>query len=176
MAHNALGRALYAPVFTSGTAARHGRANIARYTFLDPGAQDFFTDWDTAYASTAALLRAEAGRRPHDRALRELIGDLSTLSTTFRTVWASHDVRIHHDGTKKLHHPEAGRLELIYQSLTLPLHHRDGDGMTLYTAAPGSAAEDQLRLLGIWTAAPADHKSTHPTEAPQDSPPPATSG
>ncbi|GAA2897497.1 hypothetical protein GCM10020220_104160 [Nonomuraea rubra] len=31
---------------------------------------------------SAALLRAEAGREPHDRALRDLVGELSTLSTS----------------------------------------------------------------------------------------------
>lgn len=32
---------------------------------------------------------AEAGREPHDRALRDLIGELSTLSRDFRTLWAA---------------------------------------------------------------------------------------
>src|SRR3954451_17210150 len=37
---NALGRALYAPVFES----REQPANSARFTFLDPAAQDFYAD------------------------------------------------------------------------------------------------------------------------------------
>ncbi|MFE2937163.1 hypothetical protein [Streptomyces sp. NPDC059278] len=53
-------------------------------------------------AATVALLRAEAGREPHDRALRELIGKLSTRSSDFRTMWAAHDIRIRHQGIKHL--------------------------------------------------------------------------
>ncbi|MGW2158880.1 MmyB family transcriptional regulator [Nonomuraea sp. NPDC001699] len=32
-------------------------------------------------------MRAEAGREPHDRALRDLVGELATLSTEFRRQW-----------------------------------------------------------------------------------------
>ncbi|MET9849136.1 hypothetical protein ACFZC6_26005 [Streptomyces ossamyceticus] len=59
-----------------------------------------------------ALLRAEAGRDPHDRSLRELVGELSTPSPDFRAMWAAHDVRIRHEGVKRLRHPEVGGLEL----------------------------------------------------------------
>ncbi|WP_244190489.1 hypothetical protein [Streptomyces caeruleatus] len=120
IAHNALGRALHAPMFESPTVDERGRANFARYPFLDAGSQDFFVDWEAGAAATVALLRAEAGREPHDRALRELIGELSTVSADFRTMWAAHDVRIRHEGIKRLQHPEVGLLELTYQSLDLP--------------------------------------------------------
>lgn len=100
VASNALARALFAPLFGSEVAVERGRPNFARYWFLDRGAPDFVGDWDgDALNATVALLRAEAGRYPHDKALRELIGELSTVSTEFRTRWASHDVRIHHGGS-----------------------------------------------------------------------------
>ncbi|WP_435839033.1 MmyB family transcriptional regulator [Streptomyces asiaticus] len=41
-------------------------------------------------------------RRPRPRAL---IGELATLSPEFRTLWAAHNVRIRHDGVKRLRHP-----------------------------------------------------------------------
>ncbi|WP_328441838.1 helix-turn-helix domain-containing protein [Streptomyces sp. NBC_00444] len=105
IAHNALFRALHAPMFDSGTIDRRGCPNIARYLFLDPGSADLFVDWEAAAVATVALMRAEAGREPRDRALRELIGELSTFSTPFRTHWAAHHVRIRHDGIKRLQHP-----------------------------------------------------------------------
>jgi hypothetical protein len=40
LAANPLGRALYAPLFDSGEQP----ANSARFTFLDPAAQDFYID------------------------------------------------------------------------------------------------------------------------------------
>ncbi|MFG3151485.1 helix-turn-helix transcriptional regulator [Streptomyces sp. NPDC048219] len=152
MAHNALARAVHAPMFDSATTSEYGRANIARFHFLDPVARHFFVDWEAACHATVALLRAEAGREPHDRALRELIGELSTLSPEFRKQWAAHDVRIRHDGVKRLRHPEAGDLELTYQSLDLPLSNRALHDLTIYTAEPATRSEEQLRLLASWTA------------------------
>ncbi|MBE1577700.1 helix-turn-helix transcriptional regulator [Amycolatopsis roodepoortensis] len=152
IAGNPLGRALHSPLFDSTTTDKHGRPNVARYIFLDPGAQDFFVDWDAAAVATAALVRAEAGREPHDRALRDLIGELSTLSPDFRTLWAAHDVRIRHDGVKRLRHPEVGELELTYRSLDLPVSQRAVHDLTLYTAEPGSTSEDRLKLLASLAA------------------------
>ncbi|GAA2212538.1 helix-turn-helix transcriptional regulator [Nonomuraea monospora] len=149
---NALARALLAPVFDSPTTAQHGGANLARYVFLDPDSRRFFVDWDEAAVISAALLRAEAGREPHDRALRDLVGELSTLSTEFRGQWAAHDVRIRHDGGKRLWHPQVGDLELTYQSLDLPISSRTVYGLTVYTAEPGSTSEERLKLLASLAA------------------------
>lgn len=51
---------------------------------------------------------AEAGRDPHDRGLQELVGELSTRSQTFRTLWATRDVRTHGTGNKRFRHPVVG--------------------------------------------------------------------
>ncbi|GAA1031523.1 MULTISPECIES: helix-turn-helix transcriptional regulator [Amycolatopsis] len=152
VARNPLARALYAPMFDSATVDQRGRPNIARYIFLDPGAHYFFVDWDAAGNATAALLRAEAGREPRDRALRELVGELCTLSPEFREQWAAHDVLIRHDGVKRLHHPEVGRLELTFQSLDLPLSGPAKHDLITYTAEPGTESEDRLKLLASWAA------------------------
>ncbi|HEX5202805.1 MAG TPA: helix-turn-helix transcriptional regulator [Actinoplanes sp.] len=152
LAGNALARALHAPMFGSATIDQRGRPNIARYIFLDPGAHDFFADWDAAANATAALLRAEAGREPRDRALRDLVGELSTLSPEFRGRWAAHDVLIRHDGVKRLRHPDVGHLELTFQSLDLPLPGRAVHNLITYTAEPGSASEERLKVLASWVA------------------------
>ena len=152
VAGNALARALFAPMIDSATTDRRGRPNLARYIFLDLGAQDFFVDWDAAGSATAALLRAEVGRNPRDRALHELVGELSTLSPVFRGRWAAHDVLIRHDGVKRLQHPDVGHLELTFQSLDLPLSGRAVHELIIYTAEPGTPSEDRLNLLASWAA------------------------
>jgi hypothetical protein len=152
VAGNPLARALLAPMFDSATVDRRGRPNIARYVFLDLGARDFFVDWDAAGNATAALLRAEAGREPRDRALRELVGELSTLSPVFRDLWAAHDVLIRHDGIKRLRHPDVGHLELTFQDLDLPLPGRAVHNLITYTAEPGTASENRLAVLAGWAA------------------------
>ncbi|MDX5311806.1 MAG: helix-turn-helix transcriptional regulator [Rhodococcus sp. (in: high G+C Gram-positive bacteria)] len=159
LATNALGRALYSPLFTDDRRP----ANIARFQFLDPGAQDYFPDWDGAASVTVALLRAEAGRDPHNKDLRHLVGELSTLSEEFRTRWAAHDVRIHHAGSKQFNHPVVGTLDLVYHSLDLAADDDWILDLTIYTAEPATASEDRLKVLASWAAT---HLPAHPaTEA-----------
>ena len=160
LAANTLGRALYSPVLDDP----RWRANIARFQFLDARAKDFHPDWDGAANTTAAILRTEAGRDPHDKDLRELVGELSTLSEEFRTRWAAHDVRIHHDGTKTFHHPVVGALDLGYCTLDLPSADRSDLRLTIYTAVPGSASEDGLKLLASWATPSAAGQSTSAAE------------
>lgn len=148
---DALGRALHAAMFDSPT-ARGERANFARYHFLDPGSREFFLDWEGGAAATVDLLRAEAGRAPYDMELRELIGELSTVSEQFSAYWGSHDILIRHEGRKGLQHPAVGELELTYQSTEIPLAQRAWHDLTLCTAEPGTAHEERLRLLASWHA------------------------
>ena len=145
---NALGRALYAPVFDS----REQPANSARFTFLDPAAADFYPDWDRVATELVAHLRSEAGRNPYDRQLSDLIGELSTRSDEFRVRWAAHNVRFHRTGTKHIHHPVVGELELSYE--TLELSADDGLSVAVFTAEPGTASQQALDLLASWTATP----------------------
>lgn len=156
VATNALARALFAPMFNSETTDERGRPNFARFYFLDRCSHHFVTDWEGAVSITTALLRAEAGRYPNDKALRELIGELSTVSTEFRARWAAHNVRIHHGGVKSFHHPDAGLLELTYQPLDLPISTREAHSLTIYTAKPGTPDEDRLKLLASWAVTPAE--------------------
>lgn len=153
VASNPLGRALHAPMFASATAARRA-PNFARFHFLDPTSRDFFVDWDGGASATVALLRAEAGRNPTDKALRELVGELSTVSTEFRTLWAAHDVRSRHEGVKRLQHPVVGYLELTYQSVELANPTRAARSLNVYTAEPGTVHEHNLQLLASWSATP----------------------
>jgi transcriptional regulator with XRE-family HTH domain len=146
VAANRLGRALYAPVFDSPA----GPPNSARFAFLDPCAVDFYDDWDRTTRDLVAALRTEAGRSPHDRGLTELVGELSVRSERFRTLWAAHDVRLHRTGTKRLHHPVIGDLDLTYETMELP--GDPGLAIHVYAAEPASPSADGLGLLASWAA------------------------
>ncbi len=152
LATNRLGWALHSPMFDSPRRP----ANFARFQFLDPQAHDYYQDWEGAASITVALLRAEAGRRPHDAQLRALVGELSTVSEEFRTRWAAHDVRIHHNGAKQFRHPVVGAVALDYCTLDLPAEDRSDLRLTIYTAEPGSPSEDALKLLASWAATTVD--------------------
>ncbi|MGZ0147412.1 helix-turn-helix transcriptional regulator [Kribbella sp. WER1] len=146
LATNALGRVFYSPVIGEG-----GRTpNLARFQFLDPASRDFYPDWDLFAHMCVAIMRAEAGRDPHDRALQDVVGELSTQSETFRRLWGSHDVRTHGTGTKRFRHPEVGDLTLAYEELAVTAD--PGVILMLYTAEPGSASAEKLRLLASLAA------------------------
>lgn len=145
LATNALGAAVFSELYVQPQRP----ANFARFVFLDQRALAFYRDWDDGAQQTVALLRAEAGRSPHDRILSDLVGELSTRSDTFRSLWASHDVREHRTGIKSVTHPEVGHLELNYEAMALSSH--PGLALIAYSAEPGSASADGLRLLASWS-------------------------
>jgi transcriptional regulator with XRE-family HTH domain len=148
LATNALGRAFYSPVIGDG-----GRTpNLARFQFLDPAARDFYPDWDLFAEMCVAVMRAEAGRDPHDKGLQDLVGELSTQSETFRRLWGAHDVRTHGSGTKRFRHPVVGELTLAYEELAITAD--PGQVLLVYTAEPGSPSAERLRLLASWAAEP----------------------
>jgi hypothetical protein len=146
LAANRLGYALYSDMYIDPVRP----ANVARFVFLSPRARAFFPDWERAANDIVANLRTEAGRNPYDRGLSDLVGELSTRSQEFRTRWAAHNVRYHHSGRKRLHHPVVGDLELSYEVLALPAD--PGLSLVVYGAEPGSASQDGLRLLASWAA------------------------
>lgn len=144
VASNALGRALFAPLFESE------RPNIARFAFLDSRAPGFYLDWPMACSLTAATLRFEAGRDPLHEGLTALIGELSVRSPQFRRDWADHDVHEHRTGTKGYRHPVVGDLELQFDNLEAP--GEPGLQILTYTAEEGSPAAEKLVLLASWAA------------------------
>ncbi|HEX5994569.1 MAG TPA: hypothetical protein VFY84_05445 [Jiangellales bacterium] len=146
LAANHLGQALYSDVYSDPTSP----PNFARFAFLDSAAHRFYPDWDLAADIAVAILRTSAGRDPHDKALHDLVGELSTRSDEFRRRWSAHNVRIHGTGVKQFHHQVVGDLSLAYD--TVDLNAEPGLSMTIYAAEPGSPSEDALRLLASWVA------------------------
>lgn len=146
LATNDLGRAFYSPVIGSG-----GRTpNLARFQFLDPASRDFYPDWEVFAGMCVAIMRARAGHDPGNKAFQDLVGELSTRSETFRTLWAAHEVRTHGTGTKRFNHPVVGELTLVYEELAITAE--PGLVLMVYTAEPGSPSAERLQLLASWAA------------------------
>ncbi|GAA2335139.1 hypothetical protein SVIO_069050 [Streptomyces violaceusniger] len=82
----------------------------------------------------------------------------------FSTWWDSHRVQQCAHGDQRLHHPVVGDLTLHHESLALPA---DPDQeICLYSAEPGTASAEALRLLASWTA-PTETGRPLPTDARQ---------
>jgi transcriptional regulator with XRE-family HTH domain len=146
LAANGLGRAFYSQHFDSP----HQPVNSARFAFLDPRAPSFYVDWESVARDMVAVLHEAVGRDPLDRALSDLVGELSTRSEPFRSLWAAHNVRRHDTGVKSVHHPLVGEVTFTYNSMELLAD--PGLTMFIYTAEPGSSSEQALSLLASWTA------------------------
>jgi transcriptional regulator with XRE-family HTH domain len=154
LAANRLGRAFYSEHFDSP----YQPVNSARFAFLDPRAPEFYLDWEGVMRDLVAVLHAEAGRDPYDRDLSDLVGELSTRSETFRTLWAAHNVRRHDTGVKGIRHSLVGEITFTYESLELVAD--PGLTMFVYTVEPGSKSEEALNLLASWVATP-DQETAH---------------
>lgn len=159
LAANPLGRALYTQMYADPTCG----ANTARFAFLNPAARQFYRDWERVTHATVGALRIEAGKNPYDRELSNLIGELSTRSDAFRMMWGSHDVHVFREGTKRLHHPVVGDLELDHETMRLP--DESALSMAVYSAPAGTAAADGLKLLASWSATAAGHEHNADTES-----------
>ncbi|WP_324783639.1 helix-turn-helix transcriptional regulator [Streptomyces sp. H51] len=147
LAWNRLGHALLAGYLPpDAPAASAARPNLVRMLFLDERYRDLYPDRDEEARLAVASLRLAAGRRPGDRGLAELIGELSMRSAEFASLWARHPVRTCTSGVKHLRHPLVGAMSLAFENLCVP--GTAGQRLIAYTAEPGSPSEAALRLLG----------------------------
>ena len=143
LAVNHLGREFYAPMFASSAPA-----NVARFTYLDPRAKDFFADWGRTARECVAALRTQAGHDPFDRELSDLVGELSMGSKEFAEFWATHNVRFHRKAEKQFNHPLVGELTLHYERLVVAAD--PGLEMFVYVAEPGSQSEEGFKFLASY--------------------------
>jgi len=136
MARQLMGGWLEAPV---------NEHNLARFLFLAPEARDLHADWATMAEEAVATLRLYAGQYPHDPQLARLVGDLTIQSPEFARWWAAHDVRSRSHGIKTYRHPQVGDVTVHCEALDFP--GDDHQRLCIYTAEPGSASDQALRLL-----------------------------
>ncbi|MCP3753358.1 helix-turn-helix transcriptional regulator [Streptomyces sp. TBY4] len=119
--------------------------NIARHLFLEEGEHGLYADWEQCTLDVVGHLRLSAGKYPEDPGLAPLIGELAMGSERFRRLWARADVRARTHGRKAYRHPLVGPLDLHQENFALP--GESGMELLVLSAAPGTPAEDGLRLL-----------------------------
>jgi transcriptional regulator with XRE-family HTH domain len=123
--------------------------NLLRLRFLhgDRQAERFGETATHDFALEAAAdLRAATSKYPNDPAIAELVADLRAGSAEFAEIWSFHDVSRQQSMCQTIFHPEVGRIDVICEVLVVP--ERD-QRVILYTAEPGSASDQALRLLGV---------------------------
>ncbi|MFJ7998294.1 helix-turn-helix transcriptional regulator [Streptomyces sp. NPDC096310] len=124
--------------------------NLVRRAFLAQPARpallyDPFEAEEFARAA-ARRLRAAAARYPDDPEVATLVRDLLTGSAEFARLWDSHDVRAEPTLRKTVNNPLLGPITVNCDLLDIT--DRDQQ-VVIYTAEPGSPAEEALRLLSV---------------------------
>lgn len=119
--------------------------NLLRLMFLDESFQELFPNWADCARENVAYLRMDAGHHPDDPELAALVGELSVKSDEFRRWWAEHPVRRRASGTKLIHHPLLGPMELASEALRLS--DNPDQALVTYTAQPGTPSADAVRML-----------------------------
>ncbi|MBO8186532.1 helix-turn-helix domain-containing protein [Streptomyces spirodelae] len=125
--------------------------NAPLLVFRHPDSRTLHPGWEELAAETVAALRADCARYPcHPRA-KAVLTELLEGSPRFRELWEDHQVREKLSGRKRIHHPEAGELEVSYETFQLTVDHHQT--LCTYTVEPGSPSEAALRWLADRTPA-----------------------
>lgn len=146
LARNALLRAVLGRPLAPGS-------SFPRFLFLDPLARERIVNWADFASAAVAALRLEAGRRPHDRRLADLIDELRAADGDVARWWDDHAVRDYASVAKRIRHPDVGDLSFDIEIVSPP--HDPEQRLVVYTAAPDSATARLLPILASWNAAPA---------------------
>ncbi|MFE2754382.1 helix-turn-helix transcriptional regulator [Actinosynnema sp. NPDC059335] len=102
-------------------------------------------DWERQALDYIGMMRAAVATDPTHPRATAIVGELSIRSAEFRRLWARHEVRESVSGTKTFRVPEVGDITLDWD--TYPLPGSPGPVVLVFTAEPGSADADRLRLL-----------------------------
>jgi transcriptional regulator with XRE-family HTH domain len=113
--------------------------NILRLMFANPGVRAKQDDWNSMARFVVAAFRADAIRAGATSQVSQLVDELCQLSADFAAMWRDNDVRGHGEGTKRLHHPKLGLLELEYSAFSVD--GRSDLSMIVYN--PMTAAEEE---------------------------------
>lgn len=136
------------------TSRRTGPSRSIGYRwFTEPATRELHPPEDHEFYSRMYVsgLRGVLTLRGTDSRAARLAALLTQRSEEFRTLWEAHEVGIRPKDVKRYDHPAVGRLELNCQILQDPVQSHS---LLVYTAVPGSASQERLRLLSATAAHP----------------------
>ncbi|MFE2631492.1 helix-turn-helix transcriptional regulator [Streptomyces sp. NPDC059374] len=127
-----------------------GERNMPRILFTHPRARDVFPDRRLITSSTVYALRLNAARFGDVPEIDELVQELLQASAEFRALWNDQNVGALTRAFKVFVHPEAGRVELTYESFEV--RAAPGQELLVGSAEPGSRSAQALTYLASMAA------------------------
>lgn len=123
------------------------RSSVYRW-FTEPANRAVYPpeDHERQARSMVANLRAAHGTFGSQSRVGELVRILLAESAEFAEIWEQHEVRRRFEDHKTVVHPEVGRIDVDCQAL---FTEDQSQTLVILTPAPGSEAEDKLRLLSV---------------------------
>jgi transcriptional regulator with XRE-family HTH domain len=125
----------------------HARCTVYRW-FTEPASRQVYPadDHDLRGRVFVSQLRAAYAEDAASSGADALVEDLLERSPEFAQVWAAHEVGLPHGPEKRLFHPEVGVMTLQCQLL----HDAEqGQGLLVFTAAPGTEDAEKLALVSM---------------------------
>lgn len=137
------------------------KRNFVRLLFTEPAMRKLYpADWERVAHACVTQLWIEGAKCPGDAQLAELVGELSVADADFRRWWGAQHATALSVGRKTLRHPVVGDITLDWDSFTCVTDAEQQ--LVIWTAEPGTASHDNLRLLSAWTARPTAPASDAP--------------
>ena len=118
--------------------------NILRLMFSNARARAAQEDWLSVARYVVGAFRADATRAGAGAEIAQLVEELSRTSSEFESLWRENTVAAHADGTKRLHHPDLGLIEL--EISTFAVDGRPDLEMMVYNPASPETIE-RIRAL-----------------------------
>lgn len=121
-----------------------GQRNILRLVFGNSRIRAAQEDWDGMARFLVGAFRADAARAGAVSEVGQLVAELCVISPEFDALWRDNDVRVHGEGTKRLHHATLGLIELEYSGFAVD--GRPDLGMIVYNPVDPETAR-RIRSL-----------------------------
>ena len=134
-----------AAVLTDYGALPRAERNILRMMFSNPRIQAAQENWQSVARYVVGAFRADAARAGAGAEIAQLVEELSASSPAFAALWRENDVAGHADGTKRLHHPDLGLIELEFSAFAVD--GRPDLGMIVYNPANADTAARVRALI-----------------------------
>ena len=118
--------------------------NILRLMFGNSQIRAIQEDWESVARYVVGSFRADVARAGATEEITQLVDELSRTSEAFDRLWRDNEIAAHHEGLKRLHHPDVGLLELEFSAFAVD--GRPELGMVIYNPASSDDA-DRVRAL-----------------------------